>query len=65
MEALGKQAETVADTWKGSLSTHTKQKYIECLAKDVCNTRYTAAYSESEECRLETLYELQNTESRS
>lgn len=50
----------LADTRKGSVSTHIKQHRIECLAKDVTNIRYTGAYTKSEECRIAALYELRD-----
>jgi len=50
----------LADSRKGSLSTHIKQNHIECLAKDVRNIRYIEAYTKSEECRMAALYELQD-----
>lgn len=50
----------LADSRKGSLSTHIKQNHIECLAKDARNIRYIEAYTKSEECRIAALYELQD-----
>lgn len=50
----------LADSRKGSLSTHIKQNHIECLGKDVLNIRYIEAYTKSEECRIAAFYELQD-----